>query len=326
MPHSIIRKILVLVLAAVPVSIAFAQEFPSRPITIVVPFSPGGATDIFARILAEKLRDTLGQPVIVENKPGAGGMLGAAAVVKSKADGYTLLMGSPGETLINALIYKRPLQYQADKDLVPINLVTRISNILVAYSDLPVKNVAELMDYAQKHPGGVRYGTSGVGNMQHLNGELLQMLTNVPLVPVPYKGTSNLLIDVSSGTVETGFVAMAGAIPFIKSGRIKPLAVTSAERATFAPDIPTISEYKPAASYDLDNWYGIFAPVATPQDVQNRLNTAITEVLHDPEIIKQMLEQGGNPSPMTQDQFRAFMKAENAKYVDIVKKADITVD
>lgn len=321
-----VLKLLILVLAAAPVIPAFAQAFPSRPITIVVPFSPGGATDIFARILAEKLRDTLGQAVIVENKPGAGGMLGAAAVVKAKSDGYTLLMGSPGETLINSLIYKRPLQYHAERDLVPINLVTRISNVLVANSELPVKDMSDLMAYAQKNPGNVRYGTSGVGNMQHLNGELLQMLTGTQLVPVPYKGTANMLIDVASGSVETGFVAMAGALPFIKSGRIKPLAVTSAKRASFAPDIPTISEYKPAASYDLDNWYGIFAPAGTPQDVQNRLNVVITEALHDPEIIKQMVEQGGNPSPMTQDQFRAFMQAENVKYVDIVSNAKITVD
>ena len=138
--------------------------------------------------------------------------------------------------------------------------------------------------------------------------------------------TDSDLCQIEESCMETGFVAMAGALPFIKSGRIKPLAVTSAKRASFAPDIPTISEYKPAASYDLDNWYGIFAPAGTPQDVQNRLNVVITEALHDPEIIKQMVEQGGNPSPMTQDQFRAFMQAENVKYVDIVSNAKITVD
>lgn len=320
------RALLCSMIAAVaPVSV-MAQDYPARPITIVVPFSAGGGVDAIARLLAEKLRTGLNQTVLVDNRPGASGMLGASFVAKAAPDGYTLLLGSAGETTINPFVYRGKMQYSPDKDFAPITLVTRVPNVLVANNNLPVKNVAELVAYAKKNPGKVTYATSGVGNPQHLNGELLQSLTGIKMVHVPYKGASNQLVDVASGTVDISFVSLAGAAPFIKGNRLKALAVTSAKRASFAPDVPAISEYAPAASYNLENWFGMFAPAGTPQAVQTKLNAAVTEALRDPELVKKLEVQGGDAAPMSQKQFRDFIAVESVKYKKIVDAANIVAE
>ena len=305
---------------------AMAQDFPSRPITIVVPFSAGGGVDAIARLLAEKLRVGLNQTVLVDNKPGASGMLGASFVAKAAPDGYTLLLGSAGETTINPLVYKAKMQYAPEKDFAPITLVTRVPNVLVANNAFPAKSVAELVAYAKKNPGKVTYATSGVGNPQHLNGELLQSLTGIQMTHVPYKGASNQLVDVASGTVDITFVSLAGATPFIKGNRVRALAVTSAKRASFAPDVPTIAEYSPAASYNLDNWFGLFAPAATAQAVQTKLSAAVSEALRDPELVRKLEAQGGVAAPMNQKQFRDFIAVEKSKYQKIVDSAHITAE
>jgi tripartite-type tricarboxylate transporter receptor subunit TctC len=307
-------------------TLAAAQEFPTKTITIVVPFSAGGGVDAMARLLAEKLRVSLNQSVLVDNKPGASGMLGAAAVAKAPPDGHTLLLGSAGETAINPFLYKERMQYSPEKDLAPITLVTRIPNVLVANPALPVKNIAELVEYAKKKPGELTYATSGVGNAQHLNGELFASMAGIKMTHVPYKGAAGQLVDVVSGTVDLSFVSMAGANPFIKGGRVKALAVTSEKRASFAPGIPTISEYKPLAAYNLDNWFGLFAPAGTPAAVQAKLNAAVTQVLRDPDLAKRLLDQGGEPAPMTQQAFRDFIKVESVKYARIVEAAKITAE
>lgn len=305
---------------------ALAQDYPSKTITVVVPFTAGGGVDAMARLLAEKLRATLGQSVVVDNKPGASGMLGANAVVKAKPDGYTLLLGSAGETSINPLVYKGRMQYAPEKDLAPITLVTRVPNVLVSSPKLPVANLEEFMAYAKKNPGKVSYATSGVGNPQHLNGELLQSLVGIKMNHVPYKGSAGQLVDVASGNVDITFVSMAGAAPFIKGNRVKALAVTSAKRASFAPGIPAISEYAPAATYSLENWFGLFVPAATPAAIQAKLNTAVVDALRDPELVKRLADQGGEAAPMTQKQFKDFIAAETAKYSKIVESAHIVAE
>ncbi|MBS0469056.1 MAG: tripartite tricarboxylate transporter substrate binding protein [Proteobacteria bacterium] len=319
------RRCAVLAAAALALP-AWAQDYPARTITLVVPFTAGGGVDAVARLLADKLRASLKQSVVVDNKPGASGMLGAAAVAKAQGDGYTLLLGSAGETAINPLVYKARMQYQPQKDLAPITLVARVPNVLVASTSFPAKNVAELVSYAKAHPGKVGYATSGVGNPQHLNGELLASVAGIQLNHVPYKGASNQLVDVASGVVELAFVSYAGAAPFIKGGRVKVLAVTSAKRASFAPDIPAIAETPATAAYNLENWFGLFAPAATPAAVQARLNDAVAEALKDPELIKRLREQGGEPAPMTQQQFRDFIAQETKKYAQIVESAHITAE
>lgn len=303
---------------------AQGSDYPAKPITIVVPFSAGGGVDGMARLLAEKLRTSLKQTVLVDNKPGASGMVGAAFVSKAPGDGYTLLLGSAGETAINPLVYKSRMQYQPDRDLAPIALVSRVPNVLVANPNLPVGSVAELAAYAAKNPGKLSYATSGVGNPQHLNGELLQSILGIKMQHVPYKGASGQLVDVASGTVELSFVSYAGAAPFLKGGRVKALAVTSAKRTSFAPDIPAIAETPAAKAYDLENWFGVFAPAKTPAAIQSKLNEAISAALNDPDLARRLREQGGEPEPMAQAQFREFIARESIKYARIVEAAHIT--
>lgn len=309
-------------------AIASAQDvaFPTKPVTIVVPFTAGGGVDVMARLLAEKLRASLGQQVIVDNKPGASGMLGALAVVRAPADGHTLLLGSAGETAINPFIYKAKMQYAPEKDLAPVTAIVRVPNVLVTRPGAPFKTVDELVAFAKKNPGKLSYATSGVGNPQHLNGELLEELAGMHMVHVPYRGASGQLLDVAGGNVDLTFVSMAAAGPFIKDGRVKALAVTGASRAPFAPDLPAIAEGKAAPKYALENWFGLFAPAATPAPVIAKINAAVVQALREPDLAKRMTDQGGITAPMTPAQFRDFIKTESAQYARIVEFAKITPD
>jgi tripartite-type tricarboxylate transporter receptor subunit TctC len=307
--------------AALP---AAAQDFPSKPITIVVPFAAGGGVDAIARLLAERLRASLGQPVVVDNKPGASGMLGALQVVRAAPDGHTLLLGSAGETAINPFVYKTKMQYQPEKDLAPVTAVVRVPNVLVAAPKSPFANVDELVAYAKKNPGKLTYASSGVGNPQHLNGALLEQMSGTKLVHVPYRGASAQLLDVAAGNVDLTFVSLAGALPFMKDGRVKTLAVTSAARASFAPNVPAIGESKAAPKYALENWFGLFAPAATPGPVVAKINAAVVQALQNPELAKRLRDQGGEPAPMSPQQFKDFIKAESVQYGRIVEFAKIT--
>ncbi|WP_313370019.1 tripartite tricarboxylate transporter substrate binding protein [Achromobacter animicus] len=304
-----------------------AADLPAnRPITLIVPFAAGGGVDGMGRLLAERLRSELPQGVVVENKPGASGMLGATAVVRSAPDGATLLLGSAGETAINPLVFKSKMQYQPEKDLAPVALIARVPNVLVANPKLPVANVEQLVAYGRAHPDKLTYATSGVGNPQHLNGELLQSLAGIKMVHVPYKGAAAQLVDVAAGSVDLTFVSLAGALPFIKSGKVKPLAVTSAKRASFAPDIPALAEYAPLKDYALENWFGVFVPANTPPEVQQKLAAAIDRSLKDEKFVASIRELGGEVQPMSQDAFRAFIKAQTAVFAKVVADGNITAE
>ncbi len=307
-------------------AVALAQDYPSKTITIVVPFSAGGGVDTIARLLAEKLRVSMKQTIVVDNKAGGSGMIGAQAVVKAAPDGYTLLLGSAGETAINPFVFKTRMQYTPSRDLAPITLITRVPNVLVANPSFPAKNVEELVAYAKKNPGKLTYSTSGVGNPQHLNGELLEELAGIHMVHIPYKGASGQLIDVTSGVVDMTFVSYAAVKGFIQSGKVKAIAVTSAKRTTFAPDLPAIAEFKPLAKYQLENWFGLFAPGGTPDAVQQKINEAVTQALRDPELAQKLKDQGGEPAPMTTQQFRDFIKTESAQFARIVDIAKIVAE
>ena len=319
---------------AAAAALAFAASSPvhaadlpaSRPITLIVPFAAGGGVDGMGRLLAERLRSELPQGVVVENKPGASGMLGAAAVVRAAPDGATLLLGSAGETAINPLVFKTKMQYQPEKDLAPIALIARVPNVLVANPKLPVASVEQLVAYGRAHPDKLTYATSGVGNPQHLNGELLQSLAGIKMVHVPYKGAAAQLVDVAAGSVDLTFVSLAGALPFIKSGKVKPLAVTSAKRASFAPDIPALAEYAPLKDYALENWFGVFVPAGTPPQVQQKLAAAIDRALKDEKFVASIRELGGEVQPMSQDAFRAFIKAQTAVFAKVVADGNITAE
>ncbi len=305
---------------------AQAQTYPDRPVTIIVPFAPGGGVDTMARLMAEKMRPALGQSVIVQNKPGASGMLGAQYVADAKPDGYTLLLGSAGETSINAYVYKKSMRYSPSKDLAPVTLVTRVPNVLVAGPSLQAANVGELIQYAKAHPDAVSYATSGVGNPQHLNGELLESMAGIKMLHVPYKGASAQLADVAGGSVDLTFVSYAGAASFIQDGRVRALAVTSPKRASFAKDIPALAEFEGLSGYNLENWFGLFVPAGTPPAVVERLNQAATEVLRDPELVQRLRDQGGEPAPMTPKEFADFIQKESVQYRKIIEDANITVD
>lgn len=320
----ILTSLMAAALGAAPA--VMAQEYPSKTITIVVPFSAGGGVDTVARLLAEKLRVSLKQNVVVDNKAGGSGMIGALAVVKAAPDGHTLLLGSAGETAINTFVYKNKMQYQPAKDLAPITLVTRVPNVLVAAPNFAVKNVEELVAYAKKNPGKVSYSSSGVGNPQHLNGELLEELAGIHMVHVPYKGASGQLVDVVSGNVELTFVSYAAARGFIKDGKVKALGVTSAKRASFDANIPAIAEYKPLAKYQLENWFGLFAPGATPEPILQKINAAVAQALKEPDLAKRLQDQGGEPAPMSVQQFRDFIKTESLQFQRIVETAKITAE
>lgn len=319
---------------AAAAALAFAASSPlhaadlpaNRPITLIVPFAAGGGVDGMGRLLAERLRSELPQGVVVENKPGASGMLGATAVVRAAPDGATLLLGSAGETAINPLVFKTKMQYQPDKDLAPIALIARVPNVLVANPKLPVASVEQLVAYGRAHPDKLTYATSGVGNPQHLNGELLQSLAGIKMVHVPYKGAAAQLVDVAAGSVDLTFVSLAGALPFIKSGKVKPLAVTSAKRASFAPDIPALAEYAPLKDYALENWFGVFVPAGTPPQLQQKLAAAIDRALKDEKFVASIRELGGEVQPMSQDAFRAFIKAQTAVFAKVVADGNITAE
>ena len=319
---------------AAAAALAFAASSPlhaadlpaNRPITLIVPFAAGGGVDGMGRLLAERLRSELPQGVVVENKPGASGMLGAAAVVRAAPDGATLLLGSAGETAINPLVFKTKMQYQPEKDLAPVALIARVPNVLVANPKLPVASVEQLVAYGRAHPDKLTYATSGVGNPQHLNGELLQSLAGIKMVHVPYKGAAAQLVDVAAGSVDLTFVSLAGALPFIKSGKVKPLAVTSAKRASFAPDIPALAEYAPLKDYALENWFGVFVPAGTPPQVQQKLAAAIGRALKDEKFVASIRELGGEVQPMSQDAFRAFIKSQTAVFAKVVADGNITAE
>lgn len=300
------------------------DSYPSKPITIVVPFSAGGGVDVMARLLAEKLRAALGQPVNVDNKAGGSGMIGTLAAVRAPSDGHTLLMATAGETAINPHVHKGRMQYAPEKDLAPITLVVKVPNVLVVNPKLPVKSVAELLAYARANPGKVSYGSSGIGNPQHLAGELLEQLSKLPFTHVPYRGASNQLTDTAGGSIDMTFVSLAGARPFIKDNRVRAIAMTSATRTPLAPDLPAVAETKGLEGYKLENWFGLFAPAATPAPIVAKLNAVVTEALKDPALVQRLHELGGEPTPMAPAQFKAFIQAESAAFAKVVEIAKIT--
>jgi len=313
--------------ATLPVTV-HAQDaaYPTKPLTIIVPFSAGGGVDVMARLLAEKLRIALGQTVNVENKAGGSGMIGTVAAVRAPADGYTLLMATAGEAAINPHVHKGKMQYVPEKDLAPITLVVKVPNVVVVNPKLPVKTVAELLAYAKGNPGKLSYGSSGVGNPQHLAGELLEQLSGTPLAHVPYRGASNQLTDTAGGSIDMTFVSLAGARPFMKDGRVRAIAMTSPARSPLAPELPAVAETKGLEKYALENWFGLFAPAATPPAIVQKLNGAVTQALKDPDLVKRLNELGAEPAPMASAQFKVFIQGESARFAKLVEDAKITPD
>ncbi|HEX7892400.1 MAG TPA: tripartite tricarboxylate transporter substrate binding protein [Ramlibacter sp.] len=303
---------------------AAAEAYPAKPITIVVPFAAGGTTDILARVVGDALKKELGQPVVVDNRAGAGGNIGGALAAKASPDGYTLFMGTVGTHAINAALYKK-MPFDPIKDFAPLTRVAMVPNLLVANPSRPYKNVKELIAYAKAHPGKVSFGSSGNGSSIHLSGELFDTMAKVEMVHVPYKGSAPAVTDLIGGQIDIMFDNMPSAIQHVRSGKLRPIAVTTAKRSPELPDVPTIAEAG-VPGYEATSWFGMFAPANTPAPIVTRLNTALVKVLADPEVKKKLAEQGAEPYGEKPEQFAEFIRKESAKWSQVVKASGASVD
>jgi len=310
----------VLVLVALA-STADAQSWPSKPIRIISPYPPAGANDLLARIIAPKLSEQLGQPVVVENRAGATGNIGAELVAKAPADGYTLLMGQAGNLTINiSLMAKIP--FDPVRDFSPVTMVASTPNVLVVHPSLPVRTVKDLIALAKAKPGQINYATSGIGSPGHLAAELLNKSAGIRLVHIPYKGAAPALLDVVAGNAHLYFTSAVSAQPFIPSGRLRMVAVASAKRSPSLPEVPTVAEAG-FPEFDVSSWWGVVAPASTPREVVMRLQTEIHRVIALPEIRAKLAEQGLDIATNTPEQFAAYIKSETAKWAKLIREVGV---
>lgn len=296
---------------------ATADSFPSKPIRIVVGFPSGGAPDTLARIMSEKISPSWGQPVVVDNKPGAGGNIGAEAVARSPADGYTLALGTVGTHSINGALYTK-MPYDMVKDFVPVILVASTPNVLVVNPSVPVKNVSELIALAKSKPGGLTFGTPGVGTSLHVAGELFNTMAGVKITHVPYKGRAMAIPDLLGGHITMMFDNLPSALPVVKEGKLRALGITSAKRSASAPDIPTLAE-QGLTGFEADSWFAIFAPANTPKAVVEKLNTELNRIYRLPDVQARLKTLGLDPVLGTPEALASFQQKEIAKWAKVVK-------
>jgi tripartite-type tricarboxylate transporter receptor subunit TctC len=303
--------------------------WPTKPVRIVVPFAPGGTTDILARALAPELSRAFGQQFIVDNKPGAGGNVGAEQVAKSPPDGYTLLMGTVGTHGINQSLYPK-LPFDPIKDFAPVTLVAGVPNVLVVNpakaEAAGINSVADLIRYAKAHPGKLNMASSGNGTSIHLSGELFKSMTGTFMLHFPYRGSSPALLDLIGGTMDLMFDNLPSAMPQIKAGKLKALAVTSAQRSAALPDVPTVAEAGPVKGFDASSWFGLLAPAGTPAEIVNRVQQESAKALGTPALKERLLAQGAIPSGMPPAEFAAYIAAETKKWAQVVKVSGAKVD
>jgi tripartite-type tricarboxylate transporter receptor subunit TctC len=316
-----------LALAASPAS---AQSFPDKPIKIVVPFAAGGTTDLLARAVGAELQKSLGQSVIVDNRPGAGGNIGADVVAKSAPDGYTLLMGTVGTHAINQSLYPK-MPFDPIKDFTPVTLVAAVPNVLVLNKEFAAKNkitdVKSFTAYVKAHPGKLNMASSGNGTSIHLAGELFKTTTKTFMVHVPYRGSGPALTDLIAGQSDLMFDNLPSALPFIKSGRLLPLAVTSSKPSPALPDVmPLANAGGELAGFEASSWFGVLAPAGTPKEIVNKLQQEISQSLSSPEVKEKMISQGADPVGNTPEQFAAHIQAETKKWEKVVKASGAKVD
>lgn len=300
-----------------------AQPYPNQPIRLIVPFAAGGPSDVLARAFSQKLGEDLGQPVIIDNKPGAGTNLAAEFVARSKPDGYTIFLMMVGTQAINETLYKK-LSYNTVKDFAPITLVASSSLMLVANPSVPVKNTSELIAYAKANPGKVNFGSSGTGTPLHLGGELFNVQAGTDITHVPYKGAAPALTDVLGGQIQTAMIGTPAALPYVKSGKLTPIGVTSLKRSPNAPEVPAIAETLP--NFEVELVYALVAPAGTPNVIIKRLNTQMSTILNNPETKTQLASRGFDVQTSTPDQLGAYIKAEVTKWAPIVKKSGATAE
>jgi tripartite-type tricarboxylate transporter receptor subunit TctC len=300
-----------------------AQSYPVKPVRIVVPFPPGGPTDIVTRLMASKMTEALGQQVVVDNRGGAGGAIGTEQVAKSAPDGYTLVMGTIGGLAVAKSLNSK-LGYDTLRDFAPITQSVSVTSVLVIHPSVPAKNVRELLALAKKGSGKLNYASSGNGTITHLAGELFKLMGKVDITHVPYKGGAPALVALVSGEVDMSYENSLIITPHVKSGKVKGLAVTSAKRSTLLPDLPTIAETLPG--YSASGWYGLLAPAATPKPVIVRLHTEAVKALRAPDVVDKLSSHGAEPVASTPEEFTAFIRSETEKWAKLVKAANMRTD
>ncbi len=324
--HATLLKALVGAILGLSTTLAAAQSWPTKPVRFVVPYPPGGSLDQVARALADKMKDGLGQPVLVENRPGAGGNLGADLVAKSPADGYSIVMGAVATHAINPSLYKK-MPYDPVKDFQPITLVASTPNVLIVPPESPLKSARELIDFAKKNPGKLNFGSGSNGSTGHLAGELMKQQTGTFIVHIPYAGGNPALLALMAGQTDLMFDNLANASAQIKAGKVRPLAVTTAKRSQFAPELPTMAEADVRLKdFDLDTWFGIMAPAGIPKVALDRLHGEIVKAMGTPELKALFQRLGAEPGGNSPQQFADFIAREAAKYARIVQLSGAKVD
>jgi tripartite-type tricarboxylate transporter receptor subunit TctC len=309
---------------ALLIGTAHAQDvYPSKPLRLILPFPPGGGTDILGRLLAERLAANLGQPVVTENRGGAGGNVGAEAAARSAPDGYTIVLVAPSLAISPTLYAK--LNYDPVKDFAPIGLVASVPNVMITHPSVPAQNLREFIALAKSRPGGMNFGSGGSGTSNHLAGELLNLAAGIKLVHVPYKGVNLAMNGVLAGEVQLAFIGIPVPAPHIKAGRLRALAVLARERSPILPEVPTAEEAG-LANFDVTTWYGILAPAGTPRPVITRLNAEFVKIMRSPEMKERLATLATDPLTSTPEEFAAYIQREIAKWGDVVRKAGLRAD
>jgi tripartite-type tricarboxylate transporter receptor subunit TctC len=314
-----------LALALMGCSLALnAQTYPSKPVRLIVPFPPGGGTDLVARSAGQKLSDMMGQQFLIDNRGGGGGVIGTEAVAKAPPDGYTLLLGTGSGLILNPLLGEK-LPYDAFKDFLPVSLLGIAPTILVVNNTVPAKSVKELVALARSQPGKLNYASGGPGSPIHLASELLKSMTKTYIVHIPYKGTGPAMTDLLADQVQMMFTTIPGALPFMKAGKIRALAVGSARRSAAVPDVPTVSEAG-VTGFEAVSWYGLFAPDKTPRDIINRLSEQTRKALSDQEVVQRLASQGAEAQASTPEELAKFMTEEHRRWEKVIKEANIKLE
>jgi tripartite-type tricarboxylate transporter receptor subunit TctC len=303
---------------------AAAQQYPSKPIRFVVPYPPGGPLDAVARLTAQKVSEAVKQPVIVDNKPGAGGNIGADTVAKSPADGYTILMGAVATHAINPTLYAS-IPYDPVRDFAPVTQLASTPNILIVNPSIPASNVREFIAYAKANPGKLNFGSGSTGSAGHLAGELFKSMAGIEMTHVPYKGAAPAMQDLVGGQIQLMFDNLASALGQVRAGKVKGLAVTTAKRTPLAPDLPTIAE-SGLPGFDISTWFGIFVPAGTPREVVDRLHAEFTRALAAPDVREKILNLGAEPVGNRPEEFAAYIKREAEKYARVIKASGAKAD
>jgi tripartite-type tricarboxylate transporter receptor subunit TctC len=303
--------------------VSVGQNYPSRPVRLVIPFGTGGSADISGRVVAQKLSESLGQQFVIDNRSGAGGIIGTETVAKANPDGYTLLLGSFGTHTANPSLYKK-LPYDAIKEFTAISLIATVPNVLVEHPSVPAKSVAELIALAKTKPGGLNYASSGAGTGTHLAAELFKSMAGVDIVHVPYKSAGTAITDLIGGQVQLMFSTLPSVIPHVKAGKLRALGVSTTKRSDAAPDIPAIAES--LKGYDVGTWFGVLAPAATPRPVINLLGREIARITRMPDVRERLLSLGAEPVGNSPEEFALYIRVELPKWAKVIKSAGIRPD